>query len=142
MLVIDASVAFASCANENGFDEFEGRNLVAPALMWSEARSAIREQLWRGEITNDDAEATHTRLEDCPIEQRSPANLGARAWDVARELGWAKTYDAEYVALAQILGCKLMTLDKRLQRGTQRFGCVITPVELLAPETLRPDDKG
>lgn len=142
MLVIDASVAFAACANTEGFDEFSGRSLAAPPLMWSEARSTIRERLWRGEIAKDDAEATHARLEQCPVERHSPRDLGTRTWAVAAELGWAKTYDAEYVALAQILGCQLLTVDMRLWRGTRRLGCVITPDELLAPERPPPDDEG
>jgi predicted nucleic acid-binding protein len=40
-----------------------------------------------------------------------------------------RTYDAEYVALAQILGC-LVTLDDSLCRGSDRLGFVVSPVEL------------
>jgi predicted nucleic acid-binding protein len=50
--------------------------------------------------------------------------------DVAEELGWAKTYDAEYVALARLLQCRLVTLDARLRRGADRLGFVIAPSEL------------
>jgi predicted nucleic acid-binding protein len=144
MLVIDASVAFVACANENGFDEFHGERLAAPALMWSETRSAIRERLWRGEIGNGDAQAMHHRLERCAVEACSPAGLGVRAWEVAAEMGWAKTYDAEYIALAQVLNCQLLTVDMRLRRGTQRLGCVITPDDLVAPDptAAEPDDEG
>jgi predicted nucleic acid-binding protein len=49
---------------------------------------------------------------------------------VAEEFGWAKTYDAEYVALAKIEGCRLVTLDGRLRRGADRLGFVVTPAEL------------
>ena len=49
---------------------------------------------------------------------------------MADELGWAKTYDANYVALARILVCRLVTRDARLRRGTARFGFVIGPTEL------------
>jgi predicted nucleic acid-binding protein len=35
-----------------------------------------------------------------------------------------------YVALARILGCRLVTLDARLRRGTTRLGFVIGPTEL------------
>jgi predicted nucleic acid-binding protein len=48
----------------------------------------------------------------------------------ADELGWAKTYDATYLALAHILGCRLLTVDGRLYRGAKRLGFVITPDEL------------
>lgn len=130
MLVLDASVAFAASAAPGGFDEFGGDQLVAPPLMWSEARSAIHELAWRGQIAPSDAEATRHRLERCPVDRRAPRNLGGEAWRVAEELGWAKTYDAEYVALARLLQCRLVTLDARLRSGTDRLGFVIAPSEL------------
>lgn len=51
-------------------------------------------------------------------------------WAIADELGWGRTYDAEYVALARILHCRLVTLDARLRRGADRLGFVVTPTEL------------
>jgi predicted nucleic acid-binding protein len=45
-------------------------------------------------------------------------------------MGWAKTYDAEYLALARLLGCRVVTLDLRLRRGADRLGLVVTPGEL------------
>jgi predicted nucleic acid-binding protein len=56
--------------------------------------------------------------------------FGRKAWRLAEEFGWGRTYDAEYVALAKLLDCRLVTLDARLQRGTDRLGFVVTPAEL------------
>jgi predicted nucleic acid-binding protein len=130
MLVLDASVTIAACAAVDGFDEFGDHALVAPPLMWSEARSALHELSWRGEIAPEDAEATRARLERCPVDRRSPRRLGDEAWRVADELGWAKTYDAEYVALAELLDCRVVTVDSRLRRGAARLGLVVLPSEL------------
>ena len=130
MLVVDASVAVAATFVSDGFAELSGDQLVAPPLMWSEARSALHERLWRRELHADDAEAARTRLESCPVEWRAPEQLGAEAWRLAGELGLAKTYDAEYVALAHLLGCRVVTLDGRLRRGADRLGLVVGPLEL------------
>ena len=130
MLVLDASVAVAACYAADGFDEFGDERLVAPGLMWSEARSALHELLWRGEISADDALAARSRLETCPVARRRHSRLGQQAWEIADRFGWAKTYDAEYLALAQLLGCRLVTLDARLCRSTERLGVVISPSEL------------
>jgi predicted nucleic acid-binding protein len=35
------------------------------------------------------------------ITERRPADLTSTAWQIAHDFGWAKTYDAEYVALAK-----------------------------------------
>jgi predicted nucleic acid-binding protein len=75
MLVIDANVAVAACAKEDGFTEL-GDELSAPPLMWSEARANV--------------------------------------------------------ALAQTLGCRLVTIDARLRRGAAQLGIVIGLHELLA----------
>lgn len=50
--------------------------------------------------------------------------------NVANDLGWGRTYDAEYVALAKLLDCRLVTLDMPLRRGADRLGFVVTPAEL------------
>ncbi len=130
MLVIDASVAVAASYAADGFDEFGDERLLAPPLLWSEARSALHELLGRGEITREDAERAHARLERCPVERSRHKRLGAEAWRIAEEFGWAKTYDAEYIALALLADCRLVTLDARLRRATQRLGFVLAPNEL------------
>lgn len=52
------------------------------------------------------------------------------AWRVAEELGWMKTYDAEYVALARLARCRLFTVDARLRRGAGHVVEMIGPGDL------------
>lgn len=124
-LVVDASVAVAACLRDDGFARVPDSKLVAPRLMWSEARSALHEAAWRGELDALDAWAALDRLEAAPVSVAQPAQLGPEAWRIADAFGWAKTYDAEYVALAQILDCRLVTADARLTRATRRLGFVV-----------------
>lgn len=70
------------------------------------------------------------RLDRCPVRAESHPELGQEAWRLADELGFAKTYDAEYLALANLLGCRLVTLDARLKRATDGLGFVVGPTEL------------
>jgi predicted nucleic acid-binding protein len=130
VLVVDASVVLPSCWTDSGFRPLQDRELVAPALMWSEVRSSLHEGVWRGDVAAEAARAAHRRLEGAPVRPVADARLGEAAWQIADELGWAKTYDAEYLALARILGCRLVTLDARLRRGADRLGLVVGPNEL------------
>jgi predicted nucleic acid-binding protein len=130
MLVVDASVVIPACTTGAVLDELGDPELVAPPFMWSEARSALHEAVWRGELPALIGRHAHERLLTAPIRVEAPSDLGAEAWRVADELGWAKTYDAEYVALARLLECTLVTLDARLRRGADRTGLVASPTEL------------
>ena len=98
--------------------------------MWSEARSALHERAWRNELGVNEAQRARTRLEEVEVKVRKHPGLAEEAWRIADELGWAKTYDAEYVALASLLGCRLVTVDGRLRRGADRLGFVVGPTEL------------
>jgi predicted nucleic acid-binding protein len=129
-LVIDANVAIAASANPLGFERFRRYELVAPPLMWIEAVSVLHAMLWRHELRRDQIEPMRDRVLAAPVQRTEPAELPRESWRVADELGWAKTYDANYVALARLLDCRLITLDGRLRRGTARLGFVVGPTEL------------
>jgi len=129
-LVVDVSFSVRACLGDRGFAGLRRQRLVAPPLMWAEARSALHEAVFRGELSAPDGSAALDRLLDAPIAAMSPHGLGRAAWQLADELGWAKTHDAEYVALARLLGCRLLTNDEALRRGTARLGIVIGPAEL------------
>jgi predicted nucleic acid-binding protein len=130
LLVLDANVVVRVCQASDGFAFFGDEELHAPALMWSEARSSIRDVLSRGLITEEQADIARRALDVCPVKSHSPIEVSEQAWGLSIEFGWARTYDAEYVALAKILACRLLTVDMRLHRGAKRLGFVITPDEL------------
>ena len=136
MLVIDASLAVELSLDRAGERASKALGndgeLIAPPLLWSEAPSVLHEMAFRGDISNALAELGLQRFMGgkLGITERRPENLASAAWQIAEDFGWAKTYDAEYVALAKGLGCRLVTLDGRLRRGTDRLGFVVTPAEL------------
>lgn len=100
-LALDASVAIAGSATPVGFARFDGIELLAPPLVWIGVASALHAAMWRGELRRDQAEPMHRRALSAPIKRAEPQGLLAAFWAVADELGWAKTYDANYVALAR-----------------------------------------
>lgn len=143
MLVVDASLAVEVALDRVGEHAdlaLGGEQLVAPPLLWSEVTSVLREMAFRGEISEELALQALERFVggQVNIEQRRPDGLAKTAWNIAQELGWAKTYDAEYLATARLLDTRVVTLDMRLRRGADRLGLVVTPAEL-ASESPKPE---
>ena len=106
--------------------------LVGPELLWSETVSALHALAWRGELELEAAKDAVELVETAPISVRHPRDLRRRAWSVADRMGWTRTYDAEYCALAEILRCELVTTDGRLRAAGQRLGYVFTLTEMAA----------
>ena len=130
MLVVDANVAVYSCNAGRDLGWLSNDELCAPALLWPEFRSAVRGAAWRGEISIERSHQLVAALGRLPVAPRSNRRLGAEALRIAELLGWARSYDAEYCALASLLKCRLVTFDGRLRRGADRLGFVVTPAEL------------
>jgi predicted nucleic acid-binding protein len=136
VLVADASLAVELSLDrlgERAGEAVGGEELVAPCLLWSEAPSVLSEMAFRGEISRELAKRALERVlaGGLSIAERRHRDLTRTAWDIAAELGWAKTYDAEYLALARLLDTRVVTLDMRLRRGADRLGLVVVPAELL-----------
>ena len=93
--------------------------LLAPTLLRSQTLSALHEAVHRGEIPADVARDRLTRIGRLPIRLLGDAVLRRRAWDLADQLGWASTYNAEYVALTQLQADAFVTLDAELARSVK-----------------------
>jgi predicted nucleic acid-binding protein len=91
--------------------------LLAPTLLRSQTLSLLHEAVARGDVDRDVALEQLARIRRMPIRLLGDAVLRRRAWEVADQLGWATTYDAEYVALTQLQAEALVTLDAELARS-------------------------
>lgn len=132
LLVVDASVIVQVSLAGGSLGPLVGHDLIAPPLLASEVTSVMCEMTHRGEVPHDQARVAIGMLNRLPIRYERPDGLAERAWDLARSLGWARSYDAEYVALALIYEASLLTIDERLRRGVGHIVPMPTPTELTA----------
>src|SRR5262245_31017888 len=93
--------------------------LLAPTLLRSQTLSALHEAVQRGEIPANVARERLARVGRMPIRLLGDAVLRRRAWELADQLGWASTYDAEYVALTQLQADAFVTVDAELARAVE-----------------------
>lgn len=130
MIVADASVIVQACLSKVDVESLSSHRLIAPGLLWSESVSLIHELKWRQRISTALASAALDKLRRAPVQQRHPAALRREAWRLAERFGWAKTYDAEYIALAVLTKCRLLTIDARLSAVASQLVEVIGPADL------------
>jgi predicted nucleic acid-binding protein len=124
MICVDASLAAKWILEEEESDRARalyrstlqmGEPIVAPPLLPVEMTNILRQRRRAADgLTRDEA---HDLLEvflAFPIAVHNPAGLHQQALILADHYTLPATYDAYYVALAEILHCDLWTADERL----------------------------
>ena len=84
-----------------------------PALCDAEVLSGLLRVVRLGLVTRSVARAALDAYSDLPVIRHAHTGLLGRAF----ELGTFSAYDAIYVALAERLGARLLTTDRRLARA-------------------------
>lgn len=118
-VVVDAGVVVSALVDNSpagrwSEEKLASAPLVAPHLMPVEAANILRRAALRNDISTDTASLAHADLLDLRIDLFPYALLAGRAWELRENLS---IYDACYVALAELMGAELMTLDARLARA-------------------------
>jgi predicted nucleic acid-binding protein len=115
--VVDAATVIQLATED--YDVPDAHELLAPTLLRSQTLSALHEGVQRGELPADVARECLARIGKMPIRLLGDSVLRRRAWELADQLGWASTYDAEYVALTQLQADAFVTMDAELARSVE-----------------------
>lgn len=105
-------------------DTLRDVDLAAPSLVGFETANIIRRHELASRISADQAAQAHADLLDLAIEHWPYELLAGRAWRLRENLS---IYDAGYVALAELLGATLVTLDRCIARAPGPRCAIATP---------------
>lgn len=112
--IVDALTGLQACGELR--DCLADEELHAPALLDFELVSALRGLTMAGRLTEARANDALTDFEGLPVHRWDAGDaLRRRAYSLRENLN---AYDAAYVALAEALGCGLVTRDARLARSS------------------------
>ncbi len=115
MIVFDASAAVLALLNDGDARRSLASETVAvPHLADCEVAGAFRGQVLRGSVGADQALVALGRWARLGLRRFAVVGLLGRVWELRENLS---AYDASYVALAEALGCELVTADARLARA-------------------------
>ena len=89
-------------------------HLVAPTLVRSQVLSFLHAAAHEGRLAAREAQARRAWIDALPIRLLGDGSLRGKAWDMADRLGWASTWDAEYLALTRLQADAFVTLDAEL----------------------------
>lgn len=110
--VIDAPTLLHLVAN--GVVVNPDHKLVAPNLIRSEALSLLLGAVRGGEISEAAALERHERITETKMRLLGDRVSRRTAWKIARDNGWATTFEAEYLAVCKLQADALITIDPEL----------------------------
>ena len=118
-IVVDSSVVVAALIDRGSIGRWAEGVLIsgplsAPHLMPVEAANIIRRSASAGAISTDVASLAHQDLMALPVELFPYGLCASRVWELRSNV---TAYDGWYVALAEMIGARLATLDLRLSRA-------------------------
>jgi len=119
VIVLDASVVVtgllvAGPAGDAAREVLRSGPLHAPHLLDVEATSAVRRWVLSGRLSVEYARMSLLDLRDMAVDRHGHEPLLDRVLDLRDAVS---AYDAVYVALAELLGARLVTADYRLARA-------------------------
>ena len=121
MIVVDASVLANALADDEDDGDAARRvlrasgDVTAPDLVDVETVAVLRKAWLRRSLSDHRLAAAVAHLLQLGVERVPALRLVPRAFELRANVS---AYDACYVALAETLGCELVTTDRRLAAAT------------------------
>lgn len=131
MIVIDSGVVIAALLRDEHLHSHARRLIArlqndaeswtAPALLRSEVVAVLRKTVYQRRITYEEGMSFVREALLLRVELVNDVDLFESAYEIARDLGFVRTYDTQYPALARRHDCEFWTADLRLVNTAERL---------------------
>ncbi|MBI4282838.1 MAG: type II toxin-antitoxin system VapC family toxin [Chloroflexi bacterium] len=101
-----------------------GVDLICPPLFDAEVTSTIRLHVYLKKILPEEGEEAFSGYSALGVRVVTPQGLSQMAWELAKRYHQPRTYDMQYLAVAELEDCDFWTLDRKLVnavRGNKRI---------------------
>ena len=128
-VVIDASVFLKLLLPEEQSDAVrrlwgkwveEDTQITAPFLLAYEVTSVLRNKVFRGELPSEAGEAAFVAFRTQEISLLHPEGIEEKMWTLARQWNLPTSYDAAYLALAELMDYEFWTADRRFAAALRK----------------------
>lgn len=97
----------------------EGMELITTPLFHAEVTSVLREQVYFRRLLPEEGEEAFSIYLDIGVRSIDDPEVQKKAWELAKKFNLPRTYDMQYLAVAELENCELWTSDKRLANSLQ-----------------------
>ncbi len=105
-----------------------GMEIITAPLFHAEVTSVLREQVYFERLLPEEGEEAFSAYSEIGVKSIDSPKIQQRAWELAKEFNLPRTYDMQYLAVAELKDCELWTNDKRfvnsLQSKVSNLRCV------------------
>lgn len=129
LVVIDASVVLKLLLPEERTEAVRSLwarwveqdvEVAAPFLLAYEVISVLRNKVFRGELPPEAGEAALAAFLTQEISLLHPHGMEEKTWGVAKQWNLPTSYDAAYLALAELIESDLWTADRRFAASLRK----------------------
>jgi predicted nucleic acid-binding protein len=92
----------------------EGVDIVTAPLFHAEVSSVLREQVYFKKLLPEEGEEVFSVYLGMGVKSIDTPEIQRKAWELAKKFNLPRTYDMQYLAVAELKDCELWTNDRRL----------------------------
>jgi len=93
--------------------------IITASLFHAEVTSVLREQVYFDRLPPEEEEQAFSAYLEIGVKSIDSPGIQEIAWELARRFSLPRTYDMQYLAIAELNDCELWTNDRRFVDSLQ-----------------------